>query len=71
MTKDKGQFKFGGFINDPDDITVSVVGSKQTEQPQMEKQGSLLDWGEDVERLEAWKDANASRNPEEQEGNNG
>jgi hypothetical protein len=33
---------------------VYVVGSKATESPNLEKQVSLLQWGEDVKKLERW-----------------
>lgn len=44
-----GQYKWN-----PDTETVSVVGSKASERPVKEKQGNLLDWGEDTEKLARW-----------------
>jgi hypothetical protein len=44
-----GQFKWN-----PSTGSVNVVGSKATERPQMEKQGNLLAWRDDQERLESW-----------------
>jgi hypothetical protein len=38
----------------PDTGTFSVVGSKASERPVKEKQASLLDWGEDTEKLAMW-----------------
>jgi hypothetical protein len=32
-----------------------VVGSKATERPSLEKQASLLQWGEDKVKLERWQ----------------
>jgi hypothetical protein len=32
-----------------------IVGSKATETPNLERQGNLLDWAEDIKRLEEWK----------------
>jgi hypothetical protein len=34
---------------------VYVVGSKATETPNLEKQASLLQWGEDVFKLRLWQ----------------
>jgi hypothetical protein len=44
-----GQFKFN-----PDTGEFYVVGSKATEHPSLEKQASLLQWGEDKVALERW-----------------
>jgi len=38
----------------PDTGTFSVVGSKASDRPVKEKQASLLDWGEDTEKLSQW-----------------
>jgi hypothetical protein len=32
-----------------------VVPSEATETPNLERQGNLLGWGEDMKRLEEWK----------------
>ncbi len=36
---------------------ISVVGSKATERPNREKQGNLLDWGEERIKLLRWVQA--------------
>jgi hypothetical protein len=53
----KGQMKnpiSGQYKVNLDTGQVYVVGSKATESPQLEKQVSLLDWGEDMKKLERW-----------------
>lgn len=45
-----GQYRWN-----PNTETVSVVGSKSSERPVKERQGSLLDWGEETEKLKAWQ----------------
>jgi hypothetical protein len=45
-----GRYKFN-----LDTGQVYVVGSKATEVPNLEKQGSLLQWGEDRAKLEGWQ----------------
>jgi hypothetical protein len=45
-----GQYKFN-----LDTGQVYVVGSKATEVPSLEKQASLLQWGEDRAKLERWQ----------------
>jgi hypothetical protein len=45
-----GQYKFN-----LDTGQVYVVGSKATEVPNLERQASLLQWGEDRAKLEWWQ----------------
>jgi hypothetical protein len=45
-----GQHKFN-----LDTGQVYVVGSKATEHPNLERQASLLQWGEDRAKLEQWQ----------------
>jgi hypothetical protein len=45
-----GQYKFN-----LDTGRVSVVGSKATETPPLERQASLLEWGEDRAKLRRWQ----------------
>jgi hypothetical protein len=40
---------------------VYMVGSKASDKPVKEQQASLLDWGEDRERLEQWQDISEER----------
>lgn len=39
---------------DPDTGTFSVVGSKASDRSVKEKQASLLDWGDETEKLAQW-----------------
>ncbi len=47
-----GQYKWN-----PETGKISIVGSKATERPNREKQGSLLDWGEAQIKLLRWVQA--------------
>lgn len=51
-TNRSGQYKWN-----PDTGTFTVVGSKASDHPVKEKQGNLLDWGEDTEKLAQWLEA--------------
>ena len=55
-----GQYKWN-----PDTGGFSVVGSEATERPNLERQGSLLGWGEETVKLAAWQErvAKGSRGP--------